>query len=107
MCLRSSFDRFAIPTIYDDEGITTMPVCLLLDPIHWRVQRTDGFRFLDAVVPPAWSVGTLFGSFPANAAHSVARLSVSLASLVLRVTWAIPFPSTRVLFDLGSIGEYC
>ncbi|OSS49820.1 hypothetical protein B5807_06068 [Epicoccum nigrum] len=26
MCLRSSFDKFAIPSIYDVEGITTMPV---------------------------------------------------------------------------------
>ncbi|KAF9699398.1 hypothetical protein EKO04_002670 [Ascochyta lentis] len=26
MCLRSSIDRFAIPCIYEIEGITTMPV---------------------------------------------------------------------------------
>jgi hypothetical protein len=29
MCLRCSIDRFAIPCIYEVEGITTMPVCYL------------------------------------------------------------------------------
>jgi hypothetical protein len=82
MCLRSSIDRFAIPCIYEVEGITTMPVCHLLSPEINRCYRTNSNRYLVVVAPPVWSAETLFGSSPANAAHSAARLSTRLAALV-------------------------
>jgi hypothetical protein len=61
MCLRSSFDKFAIPSIYDVEGITTMPVCPFQKLSHRHVQQTDGCRFLVAAVLPVWNVGTRYG----------------------------------------------
>lgn len=42
--------------------------------INWR-EKTDSDRYLVVVAPPVWSAETPFGSFPANAAHSAARLS--------------------------------
>lgn len=61
MCLRSSFDKFAIPSIYDVEGITTMPVCPPQKLSHRHVQQTDGPRFPVAAVPPVWNAGTRYG----------------------------------------------
>lgn len=61
MCLRSSFDKFAIPSIYDVEGITTMPVCPPQKLSHRHVQQTDGPRSLVAAVPPVWNAGTRYG----------------------------------------------
>lgn len=90
MCLRSSIDRFAIPCIYEVEGITTMPVCC-----HFKIQprsvvnRTDCYRYLVVAALPAWSVETPYGSFPANAAHSVVHLSIDLAIFVRSVFPAV------------------
>ena len=85
MCLRSSIDKFAFPCIYEAEGITTMPVCYLLSIKVNQSCRTNGDRYLVVVAPPVWSAETLSGSFPANAAHSAARLLTRPAVHVLYV----------------------
>ena len=83
MCLRSSIDRFAIPCIYEIEGITTMPVCCpFVVQSRSLDTRTDCDRYLVVAAPPVWSVEIQYGSSPANAAHSVAHLSIRLAILV-------------------------
>lgn len=80
MCLRSSFERFAIPCMYEIEGIITMPVSILSVTQYWSSNScTDWHRYLVVAAPPAWSVETLFGSFPANAARNVAHRSIRLA----------------------------
>lgn len=72
MCLRSSIDRFAIPCIYEIEGITTMPVCWI--QYVYIANVTYRYRFLVAAALLASSVETPYGSSPANAAHSAVRL---------------------------------
>lgn len=121
MCLRSSIDRFAFPCIYEVEGITTMPVCRSLKSGPIYVRKTDSHRYLVVVVPPVWNVETPSGSFPASAAHSVARLSIRLRILVPYVLAVRPYltladlpTSVRtqalslhsVLVASRSIGEY-
>ena len=76
MCLRSSIDRFAIPCIYEVEGITTMPVYHLPNLEVNTGQKTNSNRFPVVVAPPVWSAEILSGSSLANAAHSAARLSI-------------------------------
>lgn len=84
--------------------------------------RSDFDRYLDAAAPPAWSVETQSGSFPANvarsAAHQSIRLSISFqyvgvleqfghaADSRLSFEHTKSFLRTRVCFESGSIGEH-
>lgn len=72
MCLRSSIDRFAIPCIYEIEGITTMPVSRVFSELALIVEA-DWKRYLDVVALLAWSAETPYGSSLGNAAHSAVR----------------------------------
>lgn len=123
MCLRSSIDRFAIPCIYEVEGIITMPVCCpsivqhlsLVSRLTATGTRTPLPRLLGAwrhrlghprqMLPAVRHTCQLNWPSLSGMCMSTMCCDLSLISwLVLgRVTRFLPH---SVLLEFGSINEY-